>query len=401
MADGRPHRASRWWAVGLWLALALIPGCNAPPSDGAAEPAKTSRQEGNPGFARVLAPRAFAFPQDHGAHPDFRDEWWYVTGNLDGADGRRFGFQVTFFRHGLTAHPVRRPSHWAADQVYMAHFALTDAASQRFMAFERRARGGAIGLAGAQLAPFKVWLEDWRMEAEQGDDFPWNLVAREGDEALRLVLRAEKPLVLQGKDGLSQKSAEAGNASYYYSGTRLRAEGMVEAGGQTFPVQGNAWLDREWGTSALAPYQEGWDWFALQFRDGTELMFYQLRQKNGRIDPHSSGSWIDRNGVKTPLAHDDVELAILDQWQAPGGFRYPGRWRITVKPLHKTFLVRPILADQELRVSLRYWEGAVDVSDAGQPDIAVGRGYIEMTGYARKEEYGAAGKAALFPIEPP
>lgn len=365
----------------LLLALALAAGCGSQQRDETAEPAASQRQEPDAGFNRVLAPREFVFPEDHGAHPGFRSEWWYVTGNLDGDGGRRFGFQVTFFRYGLTPRPARRPSHWAADQVYMAHFALTDVAHDRFQASERRARG-ALGLAGAQLTPFKVWLEDWQLAAEQGNDFPWTIVAREGDYALRLTVRSEKPMVPQGERGFSQKSREPGNASYYYSGTRLRAEGWVAAGGQTVPVRGLAWLDREWSTSALAPYQAGWDWFALQFRDGTELMYYRLRQKDGRIDPHSAGSWIAVSGAKTPLTHEDVELTVLDRWQAPGGESYPARWRMTIKPLHKTLIIQPVVADQELRVIMRYWEGAVDVLDADRPGPPIGRGYMELTGYA-------------------
>jgi predicted secreted hydrolase len=264
----------------------------------------------------------------------------------------------------------------------MAHFTLTDIANRGFRSFERRARG-ALGLAGAELGPFRVWLEDWRLYAERGDDWPWRLEVREDGYALELKLATAKPMVLEGSQGLSQKSREPGNASYYYSGTRLTAEGWLSFGGARVPVAGLAWLDREWSTSALADYQIGWDWFSLQLDEGAELMFYRLRLKDGGIDPLSAGAWIDREGRKTPLFLDDVDLVRLSDWTAPEGVVYPSRWRLTVKPLGRSYLVEPAVADQELRLSVRYWEGAVDVRDAGAPERRLGRGYMELTGYAR------------------
>lgn len=382
----RRHRRFRLRSLAgtALLGLVLLAGCGSPQQDNA-DSTGALREAAPTGFSRAYAPRPFVFPRDHGAHPDFRDEWWYVTGNLDGDGGRRFGFQITFFRRSLTPHPAQRASHWAADQAYMAHFSITDAANNRFHAFERRARG-ALGLAGAHTAPFKVWLEDWRMQAEQGDDLPWVIAAREGDQALRLVVRNEKPPVAQGEQGLSRKSPEPGNASYYYSVTRLRAEGVVTLAGQAFPVHGLAWLDREWSSSALAPYQAGWDWFALQFQDGTELMYYHLRRKDGGIDPHSPGSRIDRDGAKSVLAQGDVDLAVTGQWRAPGGALYPAGWRMAVKPLNKTLIIQPVVADQELRGGARYWEGAVDVFDAANAGHPIGRGYAELTGYAGQQD---------------
>jgi predicted secreted hydrolase len=373
----------RAWA--LLLAMALLGGCGTPPEEGGSGDTGLSAPA-EEGFRRANQPAPMGFPADHGPHPDFRDEWWYLTGNLDGPAARRYGFQITFFRHGIVDHPVERPSHWAGRNVYMAHFTLTDVAGQGFRSFERRARGGEIGLAGAELGPFRVWLEDWRLYAEQGDDWPWRLEVREDGYALNLKLTPEKPMVLEGNQGLSQKSREPGNASYYYSGTRLRAEGSLSFGGNSTPVSGLAWLDREWSTSALAEYQVGWDWFSLQLDEGTELMFYRMRLKDGGIDPLSSGAWIDRDGRKTPLALDQVELVQLDAWSAPEGVVYPARWRLTVKPLGRSFLVEPLVADQELRVSVRYWEGAVEVRDAAQPERRLGRGYMELTGYARSTD---------------
>lgn len=377
---------ARWSNRWFVLLLVLCTGCDTRQDEGKTGGNSPLSDQDIAGFARAFAPRIFSFPADHDAHREFRHEWWYVTGNLDGDHGRRFGFQITFFRYGLTARPAPRSSRWAASEIHMAHFALTDLANQRFRAFERRARA-AQGLAGVRMAPFRVWLEDWRLETKQGNDFPWTLTAREGEDALSLTLRTTKPMVLQGEAGLSQKSARPGNASYYYSGTRLAAEGEVETGGETIPVKGLAWLDREWSTSALAPDQVGWDWFSLQFHDGTELMYYRLRLKDGTSDPHSAGSFVDAHGTKIPLNRADVEFRVLDRWRAPGGAFYPARWQMTVKPLNKHLIIEPVMADQELRGgALRYWEGAVDVFSLDRPGQPVGRGYMELTGYAGRVE---------------
>jgi predicted secreted hydrolase len=374
---------------GIALLLAAAGGCGSPPGGDDAAVATLQEDAAASGFARAYAPRPLVFPADHGAHRDFRHEWWYVTGNLDAPGGRRFGFQITFFRYGLTARPLPRRSRWAAAELYMAHFAVTDVANRRFRAYQRRGRG-ALGLAGARLAPFRVWLDDWRLESFEGDELPWALAVREGDLALRLLLRNTKPPVLQGEAGLSRKSAEPGNASYYYSATRLQAEGMLEVAGESFPVSGLAWLDREWSSSALAADQAGWDWFSLQFDDATELMYYRLRRKDGSADPHSAGSLVAADGAKTPLRPEDVELKVLDRWRTPDGAWYPARWSLAVKPLGKTWLIHPVVADQELREgSFRYWEGAVDVFPADRPDRPAGRGYLEMTGYAAAVRPGA------------
>lgn len=364
-----------------WALMLALTACETPPEETASGDTVLNEADTS-GFRRAYAPVPMSFPADHGPHGDFRDEWWYITGNLDAPEGRRFGFQITFFRHGLTAHPAPRASRWAGRDIHMAHFTLTDVAGQRFRAFERRARG-ALGLAGAELGPFRVWLEDWRLQALRGDDWPWRLEVREGAYALDLTLDSAKPMVPEGRDGLSQKSREPGNASYYYSGTRLRTSGTLTFEGMSLPVTGLAWLDREWSTSALADYQAGWDWFSLQMDDGTELMYYRLRNKDGSIDPHSAGSWIDGASGKTALSHEDVDLVPLSEWQAPGGVVYPGGWRMDLKPLNKRFLIRPAVPDQELRVSVRYWEGAVDVFDPADPGRGLGRGYMELTGYAR------------------
>ncbi len=334
------------------------------------------------GYARATEPRSFSFPADHGPHPDYRVEWWYYTGNLETPEGRHFGFQLTFFRIALAPHIAPRPSAWATNQMYMAHFAVTDVAGGRFHAFERFSRG-ALDLAGAQAQPFRVWLEDWVAEAPGESALPMHLRAAEGDVAIDLTLDSVAPPVLQGNDGLSQKGPEPGNASYYYSFTRMSAAGTVRIGDQRVAVQGLAWMDREWSTSALGPDQTGWDWFALQLSNGQELMFYRLRRQDGGTDPFSAGTLVRNDGSTRRLGPAEVELEPLGHWQSPrSGARYPVRWRLRVPSEGLELEITPYLQDQELNLSVRYWEGTVRVQGTQTGQAVAGSGYLELTGYA-------------------
>ncbi len=333
------------------------------------------------GYQRAYAPRPFQFPADHGPHPEFRNEWWYVTGNLADNAGRSFGYQLTIFRIALSPTTPPADSSWRVNQVYMGHFALTDVANNRHYGFERFSRG-ALGLAGAQAAPFRVWLEDWALTGGESDLFPLRLRAREGAIALDLTLDAGKPAVLQGDQGLSQKSAEPGNASYYYSHTRMPTQGTVSVAGQSFTVSGASWLDREWSTSALGPDQSGWDWFALQLDDGRDLMFYRLRHRDGGMDSFSKGILVEPGGQTQLLRGNDVELQPLGQWVSPHtGDRYPSGWRLRLPAEHLDLTVTPKVADQEMRLTVRYWEGAVAVSGQARDRPVTGQGYLEMTRY--------------------
>ena len=331
------------------------------------------------GYARALEPRAFEFPADHGPHPEFRNEWWYITGNLDSERGRRFGYELTIFRFSLAPDQPESASGWRTNQVYIAHLAITDVADERFLVAQRYSRG-ALGLAGASAQPFSVWIDDWRISEERPDT--WRLVADDGDFAIDVSLQMQKPPVLNGDAGLSQKSSEPGNASYYYSITRLSTEGRIRVADEEFRVSGLSWLDREWSTSALADNQVGWDWFALQFSDDSDLMFYGLRLNDGSQDPHSGGTFVDADGIATHLDRDDVEITILDTWDSPDGGTYPSRWRLRSAQLGIDVEVTPVLANQELFTTVRYWEGAVDVSGTRFGAPVTGRGYVELTGYA-------------------
>ena len=358
------------------LCLALV-ACSEPPPPSGLSVAEQLGGQPAEGFARATAPREFVFPDDHGPHPDYRNEWWYFTGNLDGADGRRIGFQATFFRIGLAAQPIERASQWATGEAWMAHLAVSDAGSGTHRAAERFARG-AMGLAGATTQPLHVWLEDWRLASTDGGA-TWTLTADAGDFALDLILRTERPVVLQGERGLSRKSTEPGNASYYYSVPRRATSGTVTLDGATHAVAGLAWLDREWSTSALGADQAGWDWFALQLADGRDLMYYRLRRKDGSVDPLSRGSLVDGAGRRVELGAD-LALQPRRHWEAPDGRRFPVEWELTLPGAPHPLRVVAVLDDQYMALAVRYWEGMVDVRDPAT-GAALGRGYLEMTGY--------------------
>lgn len=334
--------------------------------------------EDRAGFARAMAPRPFEFPADHGPHPDFRTEWWYYTGNLQTADRRHFGFQLTFFRVALAPTEQPRASAWATRQLYFAHFAVTDTAASRFRAFSRTGRG-ALGMAGAEAAPFRVWIDGWSAEGAGASP---RLRASDGDVAIDLELSATKPVVLQGERGLSRKGPEPGNASFYYSFTRMPARGVVRLGAETLAVSGEAWMDREWSTSGLGADVQGWDWFAVQLDDGRELMVYVLRRRDGTVDPFSAGSLVAPDGAVRVLGAGDVRVETLAHWSSPrSGVRYPARWRLTVPSAELRLDIEPRLPDQELRVNTRYWEGAVAVTGMAGAWSIRGHGYVELVGY--------------------
>ena len=398
-APGSSWRGMQWPAC--WL-LALLCGCN-PGAPSRSDASKTDaeavvsnapteadrltalRENSHlPEFERVLAPRAFDFPRDHGPHPTFRHEWWYFTGHLDASTGEPFGFELTFFRFGLKPQAAieSRPnaSSWRANQIYMAHFAVTDLERERFHVAERFSRD-ALGLAGASANPFRVALDDWSLEAAPSPS-TWRLVAADGSYSLELQLDADSPMMLNGDAGFSRKSSVEGAASYYYSMPRMSARGTLTRDGKTFDVQGKVWLDREWGSGALTGDQQGWDWFALQLEDGSALMFYALRTRDSKRDPHSAGTWLASDGTTRPLANDDVSIEVQSHWTSPRHVRYPAKWRLRVRSLNLDVEIEPRLADQELNTSTRYWEGACLVKGTRDGREIAGKAYVELVGYA-------------------
>ncbi len=344
-------------------------------------------------FARAFEPRPFVFPADHGPHPAFQTEWWYYTGNLQDASGRQFGYQFTLFRRALTAEPIARASSLASNQLYFAHFALTDISARQHVAAEKFSRG-AGGLAGAcargaaipcdDNASFRALIEDWSVTAlnDAGDQV--RIIARHGNHRVDLTLRAVKPAALHGDRGHSPKGAERGNASFYYSFTRMQTEGEVVFDGNTFAITGSSWMDHEWSTSALGKDALGWDWFSIQLDDQRELMLFQIRNADGSLEPASSGTLIDAAGQSTPLTLSDFTLEAQDRWRSSvTGGEYPTRWIIRIPAQDIELTVEARAPDQEMNVSIVYWEGAIRVTGTAGGRPVSGQGYLEMTGYAQ------------------
>jgi predicted secreted hydrolase len=370
--------------VAFLLFWGLSRGVTAEPTTPAARLLGTS--EVLDGFRRADRLQALTFPADFGPHPDYQTEWWYYTGNLESEAGRRFGYQLTFFRRALVPAGERaeRASLLATDQVYMAHFALSDIAAGEHYAFERFTRGAA-GLAGAQADPYQVWLENW--EVTQTGESQYRLTAGQEDILIDLNLEDLKGPILHGEGGYSQKGPEAGNASYYYSQTRLRTTGFIQIPGESYRVSGLSWKDHEYSTSALSPGQVGWDWFSIQLDDGSELMVFQIRRADGSIDPFSSGTLVAPNGGVQALNRDEFTIQVADTWPSPNtGATYPARWTVSVPAMEITLNIEPYLRDQEMNVSYAYWEGAVGVTGVSGGQPVTGSGYVEMTGYAASME---------------
>lgn len=335
-------------------------------------------------FNKAIDKRNFIFPDDHGPHTDFKTEWWYFTGNLISEDNKEFGYQFTIFRSALSKNKTSGNSEWNSNQIYMAHFAVTDISGKEFYYDERFSREGNK-LAGAQINPFKIWLEDWQIN-ETGDkiifDFPViNIRAKSEKVEINFTLESLKPLVLQGDSGLSQKGSQIGNASYYYSYTKLKTEGKIIIEGKEYKVNGNSWMDREWSTSALSEDQKGWDWFALQLDDNTEIMYYQMRKNDGSPDIYSKGTFINQNGASLEIKKDDIDLKVSDYWESPDGEKYPSGWDIIIPSKNINLKITPAVKNQLMNVSVKYWEGAVKVEGTKDNSKIIGRGYVELTGY--------------------
>jgi predicted secreted hydrolase len=318
----------------------------------------------------------FSFPRDHASHPQYRLEWWYYTGNLETGDGRRIGYQLTFFRTGIVTRPLVA-SRWAVRDLYIAHFAISDIEHEKLYWFERINRAG-IGWAGADEKVYRVWNEDWQAWLEENDHL---IEAAEGDFKLELRLTPEKKEILHGENGLSRKGPSAENASHYYSVTRFQTRGRVIIDGRPFDVTGASWMDHEFGTSFLGKEQKGWDWFSIQLDDHRELMLLRIRRKDGSIDPHSSGTLVEKDGNAIHIAFDEFQLTPLSVWRSEAsGAEYPVEWKLEVPRFDLSLRIRAAFKDQELiaeeSAGVTYWEGSVVVEGAR------GRGYLEMTGYA-------------------
>ena len=333
-------------------------------------------------WKQATAGYQFEFPRDHASHPDYKIEWWYYTGNLKAEDGRAFGYQVTFFRVGID-HTPANPSRWAIRDLFMTHLAVSDANGKRYRFAEKLSRAGP-GLAGAESDRYYVWNDDW--VATLNDRGQHVLQASSENAGIELVLDQGKPPAINGVNGISQKGAQAGNASHYYSLTRMPTRGTVSVDGERVAVSGDSWMDHEFGTSFLEPEQRGWDWLSLQLSDGRELMLYQLRRADGTRDPRSSGTLVDRNGRSIHLSNTEFTLTPgRRQFRSKNGAVYPIEWSVGV-PGHRVDLrVTTPIDDQELSLErstgITYWEGLIDVAGRSGGQTVTGAGYLEMTGY--------------------
>lgn len=340
--------------------------------------------ESDSGFKKSVEKIRFGFPEDNGAHPEFRTEWWYFTGNLETKTGRKFGYQFTIFRTALSPEKTEKNSDWNSNQVYMGHFTVTDIENNDFYYSEKFSRDGNE-LAGAVAAPLKIWVEDWRVievAGLPGKEFPEVKLSAGTDEtAIELSLTPAKNIILQGDEGLSKKSGEEGNASYYYSVTRINTSGKVKINDEEFEVTGYSWLDREWSTSALSPEQKGWDWFSLQLDNDFEVMYYQMRKKDGSADDFSKGAIVNPQGEKENIFVQDVILSVTEYWTNDEGMQYPSGWKLLVPSKQIELIITPAVKNQELKLSVRYWEGSVIVSGKFGTENVTGRGYVELTGY--------------------
>jgi len=321
----------------------------------------------------------YEFPRDHGSHDGYRTEWWYYTGNLTDKDGRPFGYQLTFFRRAMPPDQVKTlPSKWSITQLYLAHFAVTDLSNRQFHFAEKISRAG-LGKAGAESGRLNVWIDRWRAESPTGSDHHL-LTATDGEFTIQLDLSPEKPLVLHGTNGISRKGEGAGQASHYYSFTRLDTKGQLTIGKESFEVTGTTWMDHEFGSA---------DWFSLQLDNKTEVMLYRLRRADGTADPVSSGTYVDREGKGHHLTIGDFSLEPSSEWTSPTSkARYPQKWKLTIPSKQLSLELTPRMAEQELTTKkstqVTYWEGTIEVNGVAAEKPIKGHGYMELTGYAER-----------------
>lgn len=349
-------------------------------------------------FKQALPGYTYSFPRDHGSHPNYATEWWYYTGHLQARDGRRFGFQLTWFRTAL-APRIERKSAWAARDLMFAHFALTDESGKRFLFSDRIGRAN-LGLNGADANSKmpRVWCGDWQLQfgEPRGQNQTLRAAAQSDAKAtqgvkfaLSLSQQALKPPAIHGEKGVSQKSAGVGRASHYFSFTRLQTQGTLQIGDEKLQVVGQSWFDHEFGSGQMASNQVGWDWFSLQLSDGRELMLYRLRLRGGGTEPFSSGTIVEKDGRTRHLKLSDFQLTPGQTWHSPQtGADYPLNWKVTLPHEKMTLVVDAVLPQQELRPvrssrKLAYWEGSVRAKGQQNGKPITAQGYLEMTGYAQ------------------
>ncbi|MCX8109799.1 MAG: hypothetical protein N3D15_00915 [Syntrophorhabdaceae bacterium] len=340
-------------------------------------------------WKQAIGKWVWEFPRDHGSHPEYKTEWWYFTGNLLDEKGKRYGYQLTFFRHSLKKSPEKtdknQKSPWTVDDIYLGHFAITDIQNKKFWFTERTSRRGP-GLAYAATDRMDIRLLNWNAIMKKNNIF---IKARHQDMEIDFELTPIKNIVLHGADGLSMKGERQGQASYYYSLTRLETKGIIKTplSNKAFKVKGLSWFDHEFGSNQLSPQQEGWDWFSLHLSDGRDLMIYILRKKDGTVEDASSGTLVEKDGSSRHLIRPFINIQILDRWQSTRSKGiYPNGWRIQIPSAQIDLTIYPLLAEQELitdsSTRIIYWEGAVEGKGTSKNRPITATGYIELTGYA-------------------
>jgi predicted secreted hydrolase len=336
------------------------------------------------GWREALPGWVYKFPRDHGVHPEFKTEWWYFTGSLNAAGGKEFGYEVTWFRQGVNPHLGAGLSRFVVPDFKFAHFAISDVPAGRFDFSEKIARGafGEAGFGNGDAGPL-AWIDNWRLSVLP--DGRWHIDAVQDGRALTLDLAPMKPPVIEGEQGVSRKAEGEGHASCYYSFTRMRTSGTLALpGAPPMPVTGETWFDHEWATNQLAANQAGWDWFSVQLEDGTELMLYRMRLKDGAADPASSGTYTRKDGSVVYLKAGDFVLEP-DAWWKSGatGANYPIGWRVRISRIDVDLKISTPLENQELALSsLAYWEGLIHVTGTAAGAPVTGHGYLELTGYS-------------------
>ena len=333
------------------------------------------------GFAVAESPREFEFPADHFPHPNFQSEWWYFTGNLVGSNKQTYGFDLTIFRYGLSTDPDTSLSPFQNSQIFLAHFAIADINRQQYLSDEKISRE-VVGLTGVSVAPLTIKVDNWSITQLDAQKEQWHIKADSGDFAMDLELNALRPIVLQGQQGLSRKSETPGNASYYYSIPKLAVDGKIRLSNQTIPIAGTAWFDREWSTSVLESGQIGWDWFGLHIAEDMELMYYQIRQANGKPASQNHGVLILDNGAREIKLGSEVQLKPLAYWTSKKTrARYPIKWQLTSAEHALDLTISAKFNDQQWDGTFIYWEGAVTTTGVFQNKPINGEGFLEMTGY--------------------
>ena len=345
----------------------------------------SAMSENEKGYSKADRPIKFIFPDDHGSHNDFKLEWWYFTGNLKSKDGNKFGYQFTIFRNALSPDSITIQSGFSSKQLYFSHFTISDIADNHFYYDEQYARG-IKGVGSSNYNPLEIRVNDWTIKGNYNQDYSkpdffLKAVSSVGN-SIDLRLIPLKDVVLHGDSGWSKKSNDPGNASYYYSISRLLTKGKIKVNGKDYEVDGLSWFDREWSSGSLSMNQVGWDWFSIQLSDGTDIMFFKLRDKSGITD-FAKGTIIYPFAGSKNLPGEDVKIHTINYFTTNDGIKYPSEWELEIPSESIKLIIKTQIPDQELKLAVRYYEGSINITGSNKSNLISGNGYIEMTGYGK------------------